>query len=165
MTVQVVFVPLSHQEASALRVGVSPAGTRLGQAATPALMRAHDYDSSTLEDAEFAALSYAAVQALLDPDIDDELRLVLAAEVPSAAVDIRPDDPYGTVEVRGLDWSAVRALFADELVARPAVAAARVAGRGRSLEEALALTAVEALSETSHLLWFHPDELDRLSSP
>lgn len=160
MSDQMVFLPVAHDEAVLLRDSGDPAGPLVGHAATPDLLRAHGYDFSALEEAEFAALSYAAVRAVLDPAVRDDLRLVLAADVPAAAVEIGADDPHGTVTVRGLRWSMVRALFVDEPAAGPAVAAARTAAAGRALEAALTLAGVERLSEDHDLLWFNPDELD-----
>ncbi|MET0694222.1 MAG: hypothetical protein ABWY56_09830, partial [Propionibacteriaceae bacterium] len=77
---QMVFVPLSVQAARALREDGAIAGPLAGHAATPALMRAHDYDEAALEDAEFAALSYAGIAAVTVAG-DDPLRLVVAAEL------------------------------------------------------------------------------------
>lgn len=163
MAEQMVFVPVARHVAVLLRDGGELPGGLVGHAATPGLLHAHGYDSSTLEDAEFAALGYSGLRAVLDPVITDDLRLVLAADVPAAAVDAASQDPYGAVTVRGLRWSMVRALFADEPAAATAVAAARTAAQGRSLEAALALTEVDELSEDHDLLWFNPDELDQLS--
>lgn len=155
-----VFVPSTRRRAAALRDG-GPAAPLVGHAATPGLLRAHGLDSSLVEDGEFAALGYAAVRAALEPGAD-KLRLVLAADVPTAGVEVDAENPYGLVSVRGLRWSMVRALFADESVAAPTVAAASAAAAGRTLDEALALPEVERLSDDHDLLWFNPDELDRL---
>ena len=64
-----------------------------------------------LEEVEYAALSNAGVLALvLKSHVP---RLVVAAEVPEEHVrDL--SQPHGEVEVSGLVWAQVRALFADE---------------------------------------------------
>lgn len=158
-TQQTVFVPILRTTAAVLRRGQSLSGL-VGHAATPALLRAHRYDASTLEDADYAALSYAGARAVLEPN-GDPLRLVLAAEVQAGDIEVDADDPYGQVLVR-LDWVGVQALFADESAAAQAVALARIAAAGSTFEQALALPAVESLDAEHDLLWFTPDELDHL---
>lgn len=168
MTSQMVYVPLTRAQATRLRVGAEQDAGRardeaevVGHAATAALIRAHDDDRS-LEEAEFVALGCAGVRALLDPSGGVELRLVLAAEVPGSTLEADPEDPYGQVQVRALTWSSVRALFSDEPSAAAAVARARTAAAGHTLVEALALPAVQALTDEFDLLWFAPEELDQL---
>ena len=160
---QMVFVPVSRAEASALRASGVLGGERAGYAASPSLLRAHDYDESTLEDAEFAALSYAAVSLVRAAD-GDPLRLVLAAELSAAQVVLDPDSWYGLVSVREVGWRDVRALFSDQSSAGAALQAARRAAADRPLEEALEVPEVELLLEEHDLLWFAPDELEQLPS-
>jgi hypothetical protein len=75
--------------------------------------------------------------------------------------------PDGQVEVRGLAWAQVRALFADEPDALETVALAReaVAGRGSAeegLARALAAPEVTVVLDRYDLLWFAPEEFDQL---
>jgi hypothetical protein len=157
---QMVFVPLSRARALGLRESGVLADEQAGHAATESLMQAHDYDASTLEDAEFAALRYAGVQAL--DDSDEPTRLILAADLTPSQVSVADADPYGRVTVRDLRWADVQALFSDEESAAAAVAAARAAAAGLAFDDMLALPAVDALLEEHDLLWFAPEELDRL---
>lgn len=140
-----VFVPLDRPAALALRSGTDP-GPRPGWAPTAALATSLGSGAAD-EEVEFAALSQAGVLALTRTA--DPLRLVLAADVDSGQVDDPGDEP-GRVVVDGLRWSQVRSVFADEPEAAGAVHRARTAGQ------------VEGLLDAYDLLWFSPDELDRL---
>jgi hypothetical protein len=133
----------------------------LGHAATPALMAAHEYDAALQEDAEYVALCYAGVRALWATG--DRLRLVLAVEVPSASVLSDPPDAYGLVRCTELAWARVAALFSDDAEAASAVSAARaVAGSEMPLDRALQVAEVAHVLDDHELLWFAPEELDRL---
>ena len=140
-----VFVPLDRATASALRSGTE-VGPLPGWAATTALATSLG-PGAVDEEVEFAALSQAGVLALTTTA--DPLRLVLAAEVEPGQVDDAGDEP-GRVVVAGLRWSQVRSVFADEPEAAGAVDRARTAGE------------VEGLLDAYDLLWYLPDELDRL---
>jgi hypothetical protein len=158
---QLVFVPLSRADARALRdAGVTEAELP-AYAATPSLLAAHGFAESDREEAEYAALSYAGAHAAVT-DTPETLRLVLAADVPVEQVSADPDSAYGLVRVGGLRWTEVQALFSDEEAAAAAVAAARQAAAGRELDVALTLPAVEVAVDEADLLWFAPEELDRL---
>jgi len=158
---QMVFVPLASADAAVLRSeGKRESAAELvGVAATPPMMAWHDFGASELEDAEFAALSYAGVLALRSAA--DPLRLVLAVE-PALGQLSATDDPYGRTAVAALHWADVRALFVDEPAAADAVAAARDAAGSSDLAGALELPAVQALLEKHDLLWYAPEELDQL---
>ncbi len=106
---QMIFVPMTRDEARALRAGTAT-GRYPGCAATPGLAASLEADT-VLEEVEYAALSNAGVLALvLKSHVP---RLVVAAEVPEEHVrDL--SQPNGEVEVSGLVWAQVRALFADE---------------------------------------------------
>lgn len=157
---QMVFLPLTREAAQSLRRDGRTTGELVAHAATPALLTAHDLDESTREDAEYAALVYAGVSSLTGSG--DALRLVLAADLPVGQLTADPDDPYGRVQVHDVRWADVRALFSDDQPAAVAVAAARAAAAGRSVAEALTLAAVDAVTDDHDLLWFAPEELDRL---
>jgi hypothetical protein len=160
---QMVFVPLSRTEARAWReAGVLPSDDRIAHAATASLVQAHDYDASTAEDADYAALVYAGVTDLTSASHTDPLRLVIAVELGPGQPPLESDDPYGQVSVRDLRWNDARALFADEPMAAEAVTRARQAARGRRLADALDLPEVETLLADHDLLWFAPEELDSL---
>jgi hypothetical protein len=115
--------------------------------------------NTVLEEAEYAALSYAGVLALaLKPASP---RLVVAAEVQAEQLtDL--GEPLGEVQVRDLAWHQVRALFADEAAAIEAAGQASERVAGQSLAAALAAPEVGALLDDYDLLWFAPDELDQL---
>ena len=157
---QLVFVPMRRAAATALRNVRTSAQQLTGTAATRELIRSHEYADSELEDAEFAALSYAGVLSVLTPG--DPLRLVVVAEVATGEVTPTADDPYGTVTVHRLSWSQVQSLFCDESATRAAVGAARRAAQGQALADAVGLAAVQTLAEDFDLLWFAPEELDQL---
>lgn len=159
---QLVFVPLSRTSARRLRDSETATSELSGYAATPALMASHDFDASGREDGEYAALTYAGAHAAIAQESIEPLRLVLAVDVPAGDVTADPSSPYGLVSVSGLRWVDVQALFSDELSAADAVAAARTAAAGRDLDSALTVPAVETAVDEVDLLWFAPDELDRL---
>jgi hypothetical protein len=153
-----VFVPMTWDEADDLRSGIAADAPYRGCTATPGLVASLEADTH-IEEAEYAALSYTGVLALvLKPGSP---RLVIAAEVqPAQLTDL--GEPLGEVELRGLTWTQVRALFADEL---DAIDAARLAGEavaGQSLAVALATPEVGLVLDGYDLLWFAPEELDQL---
>ena len=102
---QMIFVPMTRDEARALRAGTAT-GRYTGCAATPGLAASLEANT-VLEEVEYAALSNAGVLALvLKSHVP---RLVVAAEVPEEHVrDL--SQPNGEVEVSGLVWAQVRAL-------------------------------------------------------
>ena len=155
---QMIFAPMTRDEARALRSGTAANHYR-GCAATPSLAASLEA-GMVMEEAEYAALSNAGVLALvLKPN---EPRLVVAAEVAEKQVrDL--GQPDGEVEVDGLAWTQVRAFFADEPGALEAVTLAGKAVAGQNLAAALAAPAVAAVLDGYDLLWFSPDELDQLS--
>ena len=112
-----------------------------------------------IEQAEYAALSYAGVLALvLKPAAP---RLVVAAEVRQEQLaDL--DRSLGEVEVGELTWAQVRALFADEPAATEAVKRAGEVVAGQNLSAALDAPEVGAVLDEYDLLWFVPHELDQL---
>ena len=98
-----------------------------GCAATDSLIAALGPGSS-IEEAEYAALSNAGVLAIMLTA--ESPRLVLAAEVADDQVtDHRTD--LGEIDVERLRWSQVQSLFADEPEAGDAVSASP-AGGGRA---------------------------------
>ena len=152
-----VFVPVARAEALALRAGAD-LGDRPGCAPTPGLAGGLE-PSAVAEEVEFAALNHAGVLALSAGS--DPLRLILAAGVAEGQLtDVGSD--LGEVTVAGLRWAQVRALFADEPAAGPSVARAREETAGLSPAAAAGIEAVAALQGAFDLLWFAPDELDRL---
>ena len=154
---QMTFVPMTRDEVAALRLGAGANHYR-GCAATPSLVASMEGDT-VREEAEYAALSNAGVLALVVKPSSP--RLVVAAEVPEEQItDLR--QPQGEVEVHGLSWAMVRALFADEPEAREAVSMATEAVAGRSLAASLTAPEVAAVLDQYDLLWFAPEELDQL---
>jgi hypothetical protein len=154
---QMIFIPMTRDDALALRSGTA-ARHHLGCAATPSLAASMDADPA-IEEVEYAALSNAGVLALaLAPDAP---RLVVAAEVREEQVDDL-NRPHGEIEVRGLAWAQVRALFADEPDALEVATLAGKAVAGQSLAAALITPEVAAVLDGYDLLWFAPEELDQL---
>lgn len=153
----VAFVPMTWDEAVALRSGTA-ADCYQACAATPKLALSMEADS-VIEEAEYAALSYAGVLSLvLKPDLP---RLVVATDVEAKQLtDL--GGPLGEVEIRGLTWDQVRALFGDEPAAVEATKLARGVVAGESLAAALAAPEVGAVLDDYDLLWFAPEELDQL---
>jgi hypothetical protein len=154
-----VYVPLGRRQARRLRDSGMLDGPLAAHAVTPALLRAHDLSVDT-DDADYTALAYAGVSALLAGE--DPLRLVVAAEVDSEPDTDEPEDPFGRVTIARLVWSRVSSLFADETVSAGRLTRARGEAAGMSFEEAVDAEGVEALLDASDLLWFAPEELDRL---
>ena len=112
-----------------------------------------------IEEAEYAALSCASVLALvLKPGSP---RLVVAAEVqPRQLSDL--GGSLGEVGLRGLTWTQVRALFADEPARWRRLGWQARLVAGQSLAAALAAPEVGLVLDDYDLLWFAPDELDQL---
>jgi hypothetical protein len=155
--VQMIFVPMTRDEALALRSGTGPHRYQ-GCAATPSLTASMEADT-VIEEVEYAALSNAGVLALvLKPNTP---RLVIAAEVQQDQLS-DSGGSHGEIEVGDLAWAQIRALFADD---RDALEAVRLAGKavaGRSLAVALTTPEVMAVLDGYDLLWFAPEELDEL---
>ena len=87
---------------------------------------------------------------------------MIAAEV--AAVE-EAADPFGRVELGRLSWSQVRSLFADEAGSAERLAECRRSAAGLALEQAVDDERIETLLDECDLLWFAPEELDRLPEP
>ena len=153
-----VFVPMTWDEANDLRSGIAADAPYRGCAATPSLVASLEAET-LIEEAEYAALSYTSVLALvLKPGSP---RLVIAAELqPGQLTDL--GEPLGEVELRGLTWVQVRALFADEPGAMEEARLAGEAVAGQSLAAALAAPEVGLVLDRYDLLWFAPEELDQL---
>jgi len=159
----IVYLPATPTEAVRLRDG-GDLPVRRGYAVTPSLLEAAGFSAKEAEDAGYTALCHAGVQALLDRPADaesTERRLVLAAE-PASIKDLA--DPYGAVEVAGLRWQDVLALYCDEPEAESAVRKAAASVQpGEAVAAALARPEVDALLHDHDLLWYDPTELDRLT--
>jgi hypothetical protein len=154
-----VYVPVERARAQQLAAG-GPALSAPGYAVTSALREAHGLAADEDEDAGFTALTYAGLAALLHTP---GLRLVLAADV--AADQVRPaepDSPFGLVEVSGLRWDQVLALFADDPDAADDLTRAHALAAGRGLDEVADDDRVSDLVDTWDLLWFAPQELAQL---
>jgi hypothetical protein len=124
-------------------------------AATPTLLSAHGYGPKETEDAEYAAQQYAGMASLLL----GPRRWVAAAEVGAVA---DTGSPYGQVQVASLRWRDVRAIFTDEPEALDDLARLAATVAGRTLAEVLADAAVLDAADEHDLLWYTPDELDRV---
>ena len=160
-TVQIGFIPVCLSDALRLRAGAD-LGRRSGCAATSTLL-AELGGQTGIEEAEFAALSYAGVSALLISS--SARRLVLAAELaPDQLTDL--GSPFGEITIAGLSWPQVRAIFVDEPTASQAVTSARQAlgdGHGEpTLASAVDVPEVSQLLDGFDLLWFAPEEVDQL---
>jgi hypothetical protein len=154
---KMIFVPMTLDETAALRSGAG-VNHRQGCVAAASLLASMETDT-VMAEAEYAAISNAGVLAMvLKPNAP---RLVVAAEVREEQV-IDRGAPQGQVEVNGLTWPQVRALFADEPAARRAVRLARKTVAGRSLAAALTAPKVAAVLDKYPLMWYAPEELDQL---
>lgn len=107
MTIQLVFVAMTVDDAGSLRDGAD-LGSQTGCGPTPSLAAAVGGDAVD-EEIEYAALSYAAqlAPAGVFP------RLVIAADVEGNQVTDQRSET-GEVVVTGLRWSQVQSLFADD---------------------------------------------------
>ena len=153
---EMVFVPVTWDAAADLRSGTT--ADYRGCAATSTLVDSME-PGTLIEEAEYAALNYAGVLALVlnlgSP------RLVVAARVqPGQVRDL--GEPLGEVEVRGLAWTQVRALLAEESAAIEAAGRVGEVVAGQSLAAALADPEVGEMLDRYDLLWFAPEELDQL---
>jgi hypothetical protein len=128
----------------------------LAAAATASLLRAHDLSAGMEEDADYTALAYAGVLALLETA--EPLRLVLAADVEPSQLDDLGGD-FGEVALHDVRWDQVRAFFADESASRDAIVQARALAAGMTLAETVDQPEIESLLDGCDLLWFAPDEL------
>jgi hypothetical protein len=154
---KMIFVPMTRDETAALRSGAG-VNRHQGCVAAASLVASRETDT-VMEEAEYAAISNAGVLAMvLKPNAP---RLVVAAEVREEQV-LDQGAPQGEVEVNGLTWAQVRALFAEEPAARKAVRLARMAVVGHSLAAALITPEVAAVVDNYDLLWYAPEELDQL---
>ena len=154
------FVPVALERARALRDG-EDLGALPAYAAGRELREAHGLGESDDEEAGFVALGYAGLAALLD---DAGPRVVLAAEAGTAQV--RPlGGDFGEVEVVGLRWNQVTALFSDEPEADVDLAEARRLSAGRTLADLADDDALVGLVDRWDLLWFAPEELDAVRVP
>lgn len=152
-----IFVPLGREQAEECRDRGHLAGPLVAYAATPELMASHEYDASMIEDADFAAQTYAGIASLLSGE--DYQRIVLAAEVSDRTVGAGVTHrPYGEVIIEQLTWPTVRAVFVDDHQADAALAQAKAAAGGADLVEVLELPAVIDLLEEHDLLWHLPSE-------
>jgi hypothetical protein len=159
---QIAFIPASTEQAMALRSGADP-GLHRGCSVTTAFLRALE-SQTTIEEAEFAALSNAGVLALLVSS--EPRRLVLAAEVEPEQI-AAAEDAAGEVRLSSLSWTQVQALFLAEPEAAEAARKARQAAERLgdvTLAAALQLPEIGELLEGYDLLWFAPHELDHLGS-
>ena len=156
------YVPLSAGQARLLRSSARLDGPLAAHCVTPGLLRAHEMTADT-EDAEYTALAYAGVTALLA--MAGRRRLVVAAEVPAEPPAEDPNDPFGRVSLDRLSFSQVTSLFADEPDSVERLVRARALAAGLSFEAVVDADEIESLVDASDLLWFAPSELDRLLDP
>lgn len=159
MTTTSAFVPLSRDQAVALRSG-DDLGTLAAYAAGPALQEAHGLGPADGEEGGFVALGYAGLAALL---AHPGLRTVLAVEVGADQVQGSGGE-FGETALRGLTWAQVTAVFADEPAALTDLEAARGLAAGRALAEVADDEDVVGLVDRWDLLWYAPAELDASGS-
>lgn len=153
------FVPVSRERAVALRVG-DDLGDLVAYAPGPALQSAHGLGPADVEEAGFVALGYAGLGALL---AGPGLRTVLAVDVDGGQVEGAGSE-FGQVQVHGLTWAQVSAVFADEPGAATDLEAARDLVAGRSLADVADDDEVVGLVDGWDLLWYAPAELDASGS-
>jgi len=156
------YVPISAEQARLLRSSGALDGPLPAHCVTPGLLRAHDLTADA-EDAEYTALAYAGVSALLT--MGARRRLVVAAEVSAEPAAGDPSDPFGRVSLDQLAFSQVTSLFADEPDSAERLVRARGLAAGLEFEAVVDADEIESLLDASDLLWFAPSELDRLLDP
>lgn len=157
---QMIFAPLTMAQIQVLR-DEGQLNQVQAFAATAELMAALNYDSTMLQDAEYAALSYASVQYLLQPEPVRQ-RSVLAAEVDSDSVSRAANRAYGEVSVTSLQWKSAVAVFVDDPDAAAAVTEAHHAIHDADLPGAWDDAHVADLIRDHGLLWHLPAELDQI---
>ncbi|MGI3780334.1 MAG: DUF6912 family protein, partial [Janthinobacterium lividum] len=91
------------------------------------------------------------------------LRTVLAVDVGGGQVQASGSE-FGEVQLHGLTWSQVSAVFADEPGAVPDLEAARERVAGRPLSDVVDDEDVVGLVDRWDLLWYAPAELDASGS-
>lgn len=168
-----IFVPLTRQQATALRRMGETLEPVTGYAPTAAMLAAHDYTPAEDEDAAYTAQVYARVSGLAgganEPPGDDRQLVVVAAGVAVDAVtELADGRDYGAVEAASLSWGDVTAVFVDDSDAASAVrvaagelakpAASADATHTRTLDGWLAMPAVHRLITEYEQLWHHPGE-------
>jgi len=159
MSTLAAFVPVSREQAVALRAG-DDLGDLAAYTPGPALQAAHGLSPSQDEEAGFVALGYAGLAALL---ARPGLRTVLAVDVGGGQVQGSGSE-FGQVQLHSLTWAQVSAVFADEPGAAPDLEAARAAAGGRALAEVADDEDVVGLVDRWDLLWYAPAELDASGS-
>lgn len=140
-----VFVPVTP-------TGQVEAGTVQGFAPTPALYEAFDLTGEQEEEADYAALVLASVQALADHGA----RTVIALAVDDGQVADRAPGHNGEVSVSDVRPAQVTSWFADAPGVDVAAAAAEAAGH--DLDDAWEGEQVQQLLREHALLWHTPQE-------
>jgi hypothetical protein len=159
-----VYLPATLPELARLhRAGGLPPGEHLGHAVTPALREW--YAEGDSEELEYAALTAAARDSLRRLAADSSAprrRVVVAADVPDAAV--VPDAALGRSAVRvraPVPMAAVAAVHVDDDSTVAVVsAAAEAVGAADAGDDDAAFTVDEA--DGSELLWFATQEIPDL---
>jgi hypothetical protein len=173
-TPMTVFVPLTRAAAIALRQVGQTTDHLCAYTATAQMLAAHEYTPAADEEANYAAQTYARVAGLAQQSLDGRQAengwpLVVAANVTAdTALPVRRDADYGAVEIIGLAWDDVSAVFAEDPSAAAVVRAALEAlGQAvnasdapavSSLDDSLSLPAVQHLLADHEQLWHHPGE-------
>lgn len=156
MSERSVFVPVSLAGLRSLQAdGILP-GPVPAYGITRALLDWGEFGPEDVEDATFAAQTFAEVHALTDPTAGpDERRIVLA--LPADGFTADDVDGFGVGSVPQVRRTDVLAVFADETDTD--VRAAREAVRGAGIEAAWADETVAALVDEHELGWHEPGEV------
>ncbi|MDX6230905.1 MAG: hypothetical protein QOI76_4295 [Frankiales bacterium] len=138
-------------------------GPSVGFAVTPALREW--YVEGDLEELEYAAMTAAARESLAllaaDPSARRR-RVVLAVDLPDAAVRPLPDGPREQLSILApVPWSALASVHVDGFEAEPAVAAAAEAVQAAAGGDEDAQFIVDGAEDES-LLWYAVQEADDL---
>ena len=159
-----VYLPTTNTNAQALVDSGALAAPITGFAVTAGL-RAHydETDADTdLEELEYAALTGAAQASLRLIDADPSAwrrRLVLAAEVPEAQVEVRDDLDLGVIRLdQAVPLAQIVSVHVDDVEAIHTVAAAAVAVLAADLGDAAAQDVVDD-AEGNELSWYATQEL------
>ena len=159
---QLIFLPVSRDDAATLARGAEFDPPRAAFAVTDALLAALGYEPANDEEAEYAALVLASVWSLARFGE----RLVVVAEVPADRVLAAGEDDVelenGAVVVNGLPPGSVIAWFSDGPEAGADVAEAVRVASGSGIDEAWDRPEVQAVITGHEMLWHAADELHLL---
>lgn len=146
-----VFVPLSPAGLESLASSGTLGGPVTAVTATPTMIEAFGLPGATDEETEYTCLCIASLVGLVDHG-----RRLVAVATDSAMPDGEPSE-FGLVELSGVSWSRVEAVFA-EGAGRDQVMAVRAVLGERGLPELWEDQVVSDFLAAGELAWYAPEE-------